>query len=327
MALLVLGLGTSHGPQLSTPPELWRLHAERDFQNDELTFRGQTYTYRELGQLRASEGLEKELGPDLWQKRYDACQRGVAAVAEALARAAPDILVVVGDDQRELFLEDNTPTLAVFWGDRARCVPRPAERVPPWIEPAAWAWWGSAPEEYRCHPELGKHLVESMMAQGFDVAQFTRQPEGRSLGHAFSFVERRILQNPGIPIVPVMINTYYPPNQPTPGRCYAFGQALRRAIESWEGEQRVAILASGGLSHFVIDEELDRRVLAALARRDAETLSDIPVAYLNSGTSETRNWIAVGGAAEHLTMELLDYVPAYRTGAGTGCGMAFACWQ
>jgi hypothetical protein len=61
-------------------------------------------------------------------------------------------------------------------------------------------------------------------------------------------------------MVPVMVNTYYPPNQPTPKRCYAFGQAVRKAIESWDSNKRVALMASGGLSHVVIDEEIDDRI-------------------------------------------------------------------
>ena len=54
-----------------------------------------------------------------------------------------------------------------------------------------------------------------------------------------------------------MMNTYYPPNQPNPKRCYDFGRTLRSAIEAWPTKARVAILASGGLSHFVVDEDLD----------------------------------------------------------------------
>ena len=48
---------------------------------------------------------------------------------------------------------------------------------------------------------------------------------------------------------------------------------------------------------------------------------------LNSGNSEIRNWIAAAGAAEHLTARALDYVPCYRSPAGTGCGMGFVAWE
>jgi 3-O-methylgallate 3,4-dioxygenase len=68
-------------------------------------------------------------------------------------------------------------------------------------------------------------------------------------------------------------------------------------------------------------------VLDALARRDAAALTALPGAQLDSGNSEIRNWIAAAGAVEHLSMTLVDYVPSYRSEAGTGVGMAFAVWD
>ena len=90
---------------------------------------------------------------------------------------------------------------------------------------------------------------------------------------------------------------------------------------------RVGVLGSGGLSHFVVDEALDRHVLEILAKRDADAVAALPLEQLNSGNSEIRNWIAAAGALEGLTMRLVDYVPCYRSEAGTGCGMAFAVWD
>jgi 3-O-methylgallate 3,4-dioxygenase len=81
------------------------------------------------------------------------------------------------------------------------------------------------------------------------------------------------------------------------------------------------------LSHFVIDEELDQLTITALQNKDAAALATLPRERLNSGNSEIRNWLAVGGAVEHLDMQLIDYVPCYRSPAGTGCAMAFAQWQ
>ena len=105
------------------------------------------------------------------------------------------------------------------------------------------------------------------------------------------------------------------------------GRAIRQAVEAWAPAKRVGILGSGGLSHFFVDEELDRHVLDLLAKKDGEALSALPAAKLESGNSEIRNWIATAGAVEHLEMKLVDYVPSYRSEAGTGVGMAFAVWQ
>ena len=96
-------------------------------------------------------------------------------------------------------------------------------------------------------------------------------------------------------------------------------------------KERVAltsIAASGGLSHFVVDEEFDRCLLKALQDKDAETLKSLPRERLFSATSESLNWVAVGGAMQDtdLKMDLLDYVPVYRSPAATGGGWAFARW-
>jgi aromatic ring-opening dioxygenase catalytic subunit (LigB family) len=130
-----------------------------------------------------------------------------------------------------------------------------------------------------------------------------------------------------IPIVPILLNTYYPPNQPTPKRCYALGQAIRQAVEDFAPRKRVAVVASGGLSHFYVDESLDRHVLELLGKKDSDALTALPTAKLESGNSEIRNWIATAGAVERLAMRVVDYVPSYRSEAGSGVGMAFAVWQ
>ena len=89
------------------------------------------------------------------------------------------------------------------------------------------------------------------------------------------------------------------------------------------------MVASGGVSHFVIDEAFDWRLLNAMKRRDYKALVEEPEIHFRSGTSETKNWLVVAGmlAETNLDMELLDYVPCYRSEAGTGSGMAFATWQ
>jgi 3-O-methylgallate 3,4-dioxygenase len=67
-------------------------------------------------------------------------------------------------------------------------------------------------------------------------------------------------------------------------------------------------------------------LLDAFRAKDAQILRTISPERLNSGTSEVRNWITVAGACEHLETRWQDYVPCYRSAAGTGCGMGFAVW-
>jgi 3-O-methylgallate 3,4-dioxygenase len=89
----------------------------------------------------------------------------------------------------------------------------------------------------------------------------------------------------------------------------------------------VGVLASGGLSHFAIDEPFDGSIIAALRSGDATTLAALPAKKLNSGNSEIRNWIAAAGALERLPLAWVEYVPAYRSPAGTGTGLCFAAWR
>ena len=89
---------------------------------------------------------------------------------------------------------------------------------------------------------------------------------------------------------------------------------------------RVGIVASGGLSHFVVDETLDRRVLQGLGG-DSELLVTLPRGALHAGSSEILNWILVAGAVGARPLRWSDYQPIYRTPAGTGVGVGFAVWD
>lgn len=339
MAKIILGIGTSHGPMLSTPPEEWGQRAladRRGGRGHELYFGGRAYTFDELERERANEHLEKELTIEKRRERHAACQRAIASLAETFARVSPDVAVIIGDDQEELFLEDNMPAFAVYWGDTVDNVPltpEQAAKMPPGIAVAAWGHTPPQPTTTPCEPSLGRHIIDTLIAEEFDVAHSRRLPPGRhgnhGIPHAYGFVYRRIMNDEVIPNVPVFINTFYPPNQPTLKRSFKFGKALARAIESWDSDKTVAVVASGGLTHFVIEEDLDRQVLGALKDRDHERLTSLPVDMFNSGTSEIRNWIALAGALAHteLAMHQVDFVPCYRSTAGTGNAMGFVEWR
>jgi 3-O-methylgallate 3,4-dioxygenase len=101
---------------------------------------------------------------------------------------------------------------------------------------------------------------------------------------------------------------------------------VRKAVEAFPGDARIGVLASGGLSHFLVDEDFDRAILKALANKDRTFLETLPRNKLHAGSSEILNWVAIAGAAEGLNLDWFDYVPGYRTPAGTGTGMSFATW-
>jgi OH-DDVA oxygenase/3-O-methylgallate 3,4-dioxygenase len=132
-----------------------------------------------------------------------------------------------------------------------------------------------------------------------------------------------------VPNVPIIANTFSPPNQPTAKRCFDFGKMVGRAIDAWDSDLKVAVFGSGGMSHFVIDEELDQLFMKALAERDTDTLTSLKEGHFQTGTSELKNWISAAGVLfdTDLKGDVIDYVPCYRSEAGTGTANGFVCWR
>jgi len=318
MAQVVLGIGTSHSPQLSVRANEWQLLREKDVHDPRLN-------YQELLR-RAGPNIEGEITEQKMQARDEACQKAVRFIGNVLREAKPDVIVVFGDDQHEQFHEDNMPTFAVYYGKSLPVVKHTGHNPAAWKD-AEERGWAETAAEYSTGHELAEHMIRTLVDEEFDIARCDRLRKEIGVGHAFSFLYRRIWPGGTLPMVPIMVNTYYPPNQPTPRRCYALGQAVRKAIESWDTNSRVAVMASGGLSHVIIDEELDHLTIDALQKKDREKLWQLPRQKFRGGTSEILNWVALAGAVEPMEMHLVDYVTTYRSPAGTGCGMTFSYWS
>jgi 3-O-methylgallate 3,4-dioxygenase len=327
MAQLVLGIGTSHTPMLNAPPTDWPRFYERDSRRTNLLdTEGRLTSYEE--QLKhAPPGITQEISPERMQARHQAVEGAMARLGDFLREAKLDTLIVVGDDQDELYHPGNMPAMLVYYGETIPNVPLKPVANPDWGWRAAARWYEEKePRDYPVDASLARHLIDELIDAEFDIAGSDATPEGEGEGHAIGFVHKRIMKDV-VPIVPICINTYYPPNQPTPRRCYKLGQAIRAAVESYPGDQRVGIVGSGGLSHFVVDEALDRGLIDMMRRKDAAGIQAFPREKLNSGSSEIRNWICVAGAVEHLSLEWSLYEPGYRTPAGTGTGLGFAFWS
>ena len=318
MAKLVLGLATSHSPQLSVHVDRWALLREKDEYDPRLDYKAL------LG--RAKPGIAQEITAEKMRQRYDACQKAMGILGDILRQAEADVIVVLGDDQQEQFHDDNMPTFAVYHGKSFPVVAHAGRNPAAWKSAEENGWAKTAPE-YETDVALADHVIRSLILDEFDIARCNKLRPEIGVGHAFSFLYRRILPGGNLPMIPVMVNTYYPPNQPTPKRCYGFGQAIRRAIESWDSDKRVAVMASGGLSHVIIDEDIDQMTLDGLRKQDPELLWRLPREKLRGGTSEILNWVALAGAVGSMKMTLVDYVTTYRSPAATGCGMGFAYWQ
>ena len=336
MARIVLGIGSSHGPMLTTPPEQWGLRAEDDRRNPEHHFRNRTWTYPELLAARAGEDFAAQLVPEVTRERYRRCQAAIKVLAEVFKETRPDVAVVVGNDQMEMFWDGLVPMFSVYWGEKVpNSLPPPevAQRYPPGIQIAMRANAPDQPVDYPGCPPLARHILASVQAAGFDPAAMQQVPPHRggwrAIPHAFGFIYHSLMGDEVPPTVPVVQNTFYPPNQPTVRRSIAFGRALARAIQSWESDARVALIGSGGLTHFVIDEDVDRLILDAIRAGEPDRLEQLGEATFQSGTSETKNWIPVIGAMAALgaTPTVVDYVPCYRSEAGTGNAMGFVYWR
>jgi aromatic ring-opening dioxygenase LigB subunit len=318
MAEIVIGIATSHSPQLSIRAKDWDYLLKKDETDPRLD-------YPSLLE-RAKPGLAAELTPEKFRERDQACLKAVKDLGDALHKANADVVVVFGDDQQEQFHDDNMPMFAIYHGQSLPVVRHNNLRPAAWKDAEERGWAETAPE-YETDHELAAYLVHALTEAEFDIARCNKLRAEIGVGHAFSFLYRRVLPGGKVPMVPIMVNTYYPPNQPTPKRCYAFGQAVRRAIESWDSNKRVAIMASGGLSHVVIDEEIDAMVIDALKNKKPEVLFQLPRQRLRGGTSEILNWVALAGAMENRELKYFEYVTTYRSPAATGCGMGFAYWM
>jgi hypothetical protein len=330
MAEIVLGIGASHGPLLSTPPEKWDLRAKADRENKSHWFRGKSYTYEELLAARAP-GFAGEVTVEVRRERFERCRAAMEVLTGIFRQVQPEAVVIVGNDQREFFGPDLTPSITIFNGEKIVNVQHLHEGSPG----LNIAEVGNAPTEGTEYPgaaKLANHLLSSLADENFDIAQSSSTPKGserHGIPHAYGFLYHSILGDAPPPSVPVILNVHYPYNVPKNQRCLDMGKALQRAIKRFDGYKRVAMMASGGLTHFVVDEDLDKTILEALDKGDENTLATVPENVFKVGTAEIKNWYPVISAmnAEGRKYHSVDYVPCYRSEAGTGSGMAFGYWD
>ncbi|BDI06469.1 protocatechuate 3,4-dioxygenase [Sphaerotilus microaerophilus] len=337
MARLVAAFGASHSIMLVSQREDW-MHGFRaiDPKNPFLFDKqGEKTDYERLLAATPPGAAEALASPEIMSQRYDQAEAAMDALRERIHAARLDVLLIVGDDQTELFRTTNNPAIAIYWGETIRNTKRePAAPSDAWVKSARM--WRHEPEVDRDYPvksDLAQWLIRQLCDRDFDIAALDGLEPGQFEGHAFQFIHRRLLQGGSVPadhmvpVIPVILNTFDPPNQPTPRRCVQLGAALRELIAAWPQDLRVGVIASGGLSHFVVDEELDQQVLDAIRHKDGAALAALDPKRLQAGSSEIRNWLVVGELARELELEHVDYIPAYRSPALTGTGLAFASWK
>lgn len=336
MAEIVLGMWTSHGPTLSTTPEQWLMRVKADKSRPSHPYKLGNYSFDELTQLRNNENLQEQSSEEQRTIRHARCQDAVKKMADVWADVKPDVAVIMGNDQKEIFTDQVIPAFTVFSGETLFNEPASEDQIALMAPGIHAAEAGHNPPDYTEYPglpELGNLIIKQATRDGFDVTQMTKIPRHNNhwssgVGHAFGYIYRQVMRDNVVPNVPVITNTFFPPNQPTAKRCFEFGQMVAKAIKKWDSDLKVAVFGSGGMSHFVIDEDLDKIFMKAISERDVESLINLDERYFQTGTSELKNWIAAAGILfdTNLQGETVDYVPCYRSEAGTGTANGFVYW-
>ena len=341
MAKIVLGIGCAHTPQLHTPADKWEIRAVRDTEDGvPLWYKGERLKYAELIEQRREQNLDEQTAMATREERLSKSYEAIDKLSEVFAEAEPDVTVIFGNDQGEMFLDDIRPAFTIMGCPEFENLPRTDAqigRLPPGIHLADA---GHLPDGetliFPGHPELATHLTKAAIAADFDVSYSARQHRAdpdrahlSGMAHAYGFIYKQIFRDNVTPHVPIDTNTFFPPNQPRASRCYALGKEIGGAIQNWDKDLRIAIIATGGLSHFVVDEDFDRDIMAAMQNCDFKYLLSFHEGYYQAGSSEIKSWIAMGGALQRsgLHGNIVDYHALYRTPGGTGSSAAFMYWK
>jgi aromatic ring-opening dioxygenase catalytic subunit (LigB family) len=232
-----------------------------------------------------------------------------AQVGRDILQAAPDTLVVVSDDHLHNFFLNNFPAFCI---GTAPAYQTPVEH---WLKAERQVLAGDA--------ELGAYLLGEALRNDFDPA-FSMD---LTLDHGV-LVPLQLAGLAGrVRVLPLIVNCVQPP-LPTMSRTLQWGRFIGRALRSHAGCRRVAVLATGGLSHDVgtprmgaVNEDFDRRFLQLLAAGDDQALAEETAARVNeagNGAEEVRNWLVAHGAAGGAPFETMYYkaVPGWYTGIG-----------
>ncbi|HJY79703.1 MAG TPA: hypothetical protein VKK81_01260 [Candidatus Binatia bacterium] len=247
--------------------------------------------------------------------------RVVAGLGEAqklLEQARPDALVIFSTDHFDRCFYDNLPPFLVGVGEEAEGPVTNLSRLPK--------------VKLKVAGDLGRFIVSEGLENGVDFAL----SQDLALDHAevvpLSFLTPRW----DLPIVPIVVNAFAPP-MPSLKRCWQVGTFIRETVERWPEKKRIAVIGTGGLSHWVgppetgrVNAEFDRWFLQCLVEgREAEVIAQYKKAeelekVAGNGGQEIRDWLAVAGAMPtSLKPRVLAYEPIPQWVTGTGV-MAWA---
>jgi len=253
--------------------------------------------------------LSKELFDDpYWKPFFDA----YPPVREWLNEKKPDVAVVLYNDHGLNFFLDKMPTFSIGAAFEYH------------NEDEGWGLPHIPP--FEGDPKLSWHIINAMVEEEFDICSCQEM----AVDHGFTVPME--LMWPGVEIkpvkvIPMVINTVQHP-MPSPSRCFKFGQALGRAIESYPEPTKVVIFGTGGLSHQLdgkragfINKEFDQMCMEKIVDRPEElakmSAHDL-VREAGAQGAEFVLWLAMRGALGANVKELASnyHIPISNTGAG-----------
>lgn len=239
------------------------------------------------------------------------------AMRDHLDNRRIDLLLIVGNDHLLNWPLSNTPEYTVGVDESH-------------IGPADWydEWLGLEKFQVPGHGALARHIVNGAARHGLAMSHKRNMQFDDSVSVPLAYL------NPDMdrPTIPITLNCLVPPI-PELRRAYEVGLILRQVINEFHGDERIAVIGTGGLSHepggpryFLIDEEFDLWFLEQLRNGDHEAL-------LTACTLERMEAAGSGGTAELLAWalalaftqgpgEVLGYAPSHTWRSGTG----FVIW-
>jgi hypothetical protein len=249
-------------------------------------------------------------------EQRDRLYAGFREVGRRLAAARPELLVMFVNDHLQNFAYNNLPAFCVGLAaayDAPSAGGAKLMRIPPRKVPG--------------HPEWAMALLEAGLAGGIDFAYSYEIESWDELSVPLHFLMPA--GDGSVPIVTVYTNCGAPP-LPVPRRSREVGAFVGGFVRSRPARERVALLATGGLSHWVgtpetgrINPDFDLRVLDHVTRGDVEALARLSYDEVEreggNGGQEIRNWIALLGALPGWKGDVLAYEPVaeWITGCAT----------
>ena len=238
---------------------------------------------------------------------------GFANARQLLEAARPDVLITFADDHFDRCFYDNLPAFLIGVGEEAAGPAIAGFDLPQVRVPIA--------------AEMARFILREGLEGGVDFA-FS---EELALDHAEMAPMMHLTPRWDLPLIPIVVNAFAPP-MPTLKRCFNVGAFVRECVERWPHHERVAVLGTGGLSHWVgppetgkINEAFDRWFLERLTTGRISEITERYARYedlelvAGNGGHEIRDWLAVAGAMPaQMQPRVLAYerLQAWSTGTG-----------